>query len=55
MSDNKVELYESLVRLSLLVVFMFALVAGTFGVLSICQMLIKNEMRNSEFVTRDLS
>ena len=55
MSDSKVELYESLVRLSLIVVFMIALVVGTISVLSICQMLMKSEMPRLEFVTRDLS
>lgn len=55
MSDSKVELYESLVRLSLILVFMFALVVGTVGVFSICQMLMKSEMPRLEFVSRDLS
>ena len=55
MSDSKVELYESLVRLSLIAVFMFALVVGTVGVVSICQRLMKSEMPRLEFVTRDLS
>ena len=55
MSDSKVELYESLVRLSLIVVFMFALVVGTVSVVSICQRLMKSEMPRPEFVTRDLS
>jgi hypothetical protein len=54
MSDSKVELYESLVRLSLIAVFMFALVVGTVGVVSICQRLMKSEMPRLEFVTRDL-
>ena len=55
MSDSKVALYESLVRLSLLVVFMFALVVATVGLVSICQMLMESEMPKLEFVTRDLS
>ena len=55
MSDSKVALYESLVRLSLLLVFMFALVVGTVGVFSICQMLMKSEMPRLELVSRDLS
>ena len=41
MSDRKVELYESIIRLSLLLVFMFALIVGTVGVFSICQMLMQ--------------
>ena len=55
MSDSKVDLYEHLVRLSLMLIFMFALVVGTVGLVSICQMLIKSEMPRIEFVTRDLS
>jgi len=55
MSDSKVALYESLARLSLMLIFMFALVAGTFGFVSICQVLMKSEMPRPEFVTRDLS
>ena len=55
MSDSKVALYESLVRLSLLLVFMFALVVGTVGLLSICQTLMKTGMPRLEFVSRDLS
>jgi hypothetical protein len=55
MSDSKVELYESLVRLSLIIIFMFAMVVATFGVVSICERLMKSEMPRLEFVTRDLS
>ena len=55
MSNSRIMLYESLVRLSLLVVFMFAMAAGTFGLVSICHMLMKSEMPRLEFVTRDLS
>jgi hypothetical protein len=55
MSDSKVALYESLARLSLILVFMFALIVGTFGVFSICQMLMESGMPRPEFVTRDLS
>lgn len=55
MSNSRVELYESFVRLSLLVVFMFALIAGTVGFVSICQMLMRSELPRLEFVTRDLS
>jgi len=55
MSDSKVALYESLVRLSLILVFMFALVVATIGVFSMCQVLMKTEMPRPEFVSRDLS
>ena len=55
MNNNRVALYESLVRLSLLVVFMFALTVGTYGLVSICYMLMNGEIPKAEFVTRDLS
>ena len=55
MSDSKAALYESLVRLSLILVVMFALAVATVGVFSICQILMKSEMPRLEFVTRDLS
>ena len=55
MSDTKEALYESLIRLSLMLVFMFALVVGTVGLVSLCQRLIKSEMPRLEFLTRDLN
>ena len=55
MTDTKVEFYESLVRLSIMLIFMFALVVGTFGLVSVCHMLVKSQMSQNEFVTRDLS
>jgi hypothetical protein len=41
--NNKEELYESLIRLGLLLIFMFSLVAGTVGLLSICRTLIDSD------------
>ena len=55
MYNNRVELYESLVRLSFIVIFMFALAAGTYGLISIWQMLMHGEMPATEFITRDVS
>jgi len=41
--NNKEELYESLVRLWLLIIFTFTLVAGTIGLILICRMLVDSE------------
>ena len=55
MNNNRMVFYESLVRLSFIAIFMFALVVGTVGLVSICRMFLENEMPALEFVTRDLS
>ena len=55
MSNSRMALYESLVRLSLLVVFTFAMVAATVGFVSICHMLMQGEVPRLELITRDLS
>ena len=55
MNDSKVALYESLIRLSLMLVFMFAMVVGTVGLVILCQKLMKSEIPMLELVTRDLS
>ena len=45
--DKRVELYEALVRLGLMLIFMFSLTVGTFSLISICQMLMRSQLRNS--------
>ena len=45
------ELYEGLIRLSLLLIFMSALVVGTLGLVSICQMVIRQHTP-LQFVSR---
>jgi hypothetical protein len=55
MSNSRVELYESLVRLSLIAIFTFALVVGTVALFSVCRMLVESEMPRIEFISRDLS
>jgi hypothetical protein len=42
--NKRFELYESLLQLSFLLIAMFALAVGTFGLLSICRMLINNDI-----------
>ena len=46
--DKRVDLYESLVRLGLMLIFMLTLTAGTFGLISICQMLMRSQLRYSQ-------
>jgi hypothetical protein len=55
MKSSRVAFYESLVRLSFVAIFMFALLVGTLGLVSICRMLMESEMPRPEFITRDLS
>ncbi len=46
--NNKEELYESLVRLGLMLILMFSLTVGTFGLVSICQMLMRQTLVRPE-------
>jgi hypothetical protein len=41
--NDKEELYESLVRLWVLLIFTLTLVAGTVGLILICRMLVDSE------------
>ena len=43
MVNNKEELYESLVRLWLLLIFTVILIAGTVGLILICRMLVESD------------
>ena len=42
--NKKEELYESLVRLGLMMIFMFSLTVGTVGLVSICQTLMRDHL-----------
>lgn len=42
--NKREELFEHLVRLGLMLVFMFSLTVGTFGLVSICQMLMREHL-----------
>ena len=50
MNDDKLALYESLIRASLILIFIFALSVGTFGLVAISQMLVRQAVANSQFV-----
>jgi hypothetical protein len=41
--NNKEELYESLVRLWILIIFAITLVAGTVGLILVCRMLVESD------------
>ena len=46
--NDREELYESLIRLGLMLIFMFSLTVGTFGLVSICQMLMRSQVARPE-------
>jgi len=46
--NDREDLYESLIRLGLMLIFMFSLTVGTFGLVSICQMLMRNQVARPE-------
>ena len=51
MNDKRLALYESLIRLSLILIFVFTLVIGSVGLVSICWMLAQTGMPRPELVT----
>ena len=53
MNDEKLVLYESLIRASLLLIFSVALIVGTLGLVAISQMLMQQTVANSQFVAID--
>ena len=53
MNDDKLVLYESLIRASLLLIFSVALIVGTLGLVAISQMLMQQTVANSQFVAID--
>jgi hypothetical protein len=50
MNDDKLALYESLIRASLVLIFSVALIVGTLGLVAISQMLMRQAVSNSQFV-----
>ena len=53
MKDDKLDLYEYLIRTSLLLIFFVALSVGTFGLITISTMLIQQGAPRPEFVGRE--
>ena len=46
--NDREELYESLIRLGLMVILTFSLTVGTIGLISICQMLMRSQVVRPE-------
>ena len=55
MNDDKLALYETLIRASLVLIFSVALIVGTLGLVAISQMLMRQAVTNSQFVATDRS
>ena len=53
MNDDKLVLYEFLIRASLVLIFSVALIVGTLGLVAISQMLMQQTIANSQFVAID--
>ena len=51
MNDKRLALYESLIRLSLILIFVFTLVIGSVGLVSICWMLAQTVLPRPDLVT----
>jgi len=53
MNDDKLLLYESLVRASFVLIFIVALSVGTFGLIAISRMLMQQAVANSQFLATE--
>jgi hypothetical protein len=53
--NEREELYDSLVRLALMLIFTISLTAGTIGLISICQMLMSNRLTRPEITNYTLA
>ena len=53
MKDDKLALYESLIRASLAFIFVIALSVGAFGLVAISQMLVEQAVANPVFPRTD--
>jgi hypothetical protein len=53
MNDDKLALYESLIRASLILIFIVALSVGTFGLVVISQMLVQQAQAAPPFPKTD--
>ena len=55
MKDDKVALYEALIRASLILIFIVALSAGTFGLIAISHMLIQPAVPRAGSLSADVT
>ena len=53
MNDEKLVLYESLIRASLMLIFSVALLLGTLGLIVISKTLMQQTVANTQFVAVD--
>ena len=53
MNDEKLVLYESLIRASLMLIFSVALLVGTLGLIVVSKTLMQQTVANSQFVAID--
>lgn len=53
MNKDKLALYESLIRASLVLIFLVALTVGTFGVVAISQRLMRHAVPRPQFLNTD--
>jgi hypothetical protein len=53
MNDDKLALYESLLRASLILIFIVALSVGTFGLIAISHMLMRQAVAATPFPNND--
>lgn len=49
--NKEMELYEAVIRASLILIFLFALTLGTYGLVSVCWLLIQSNAPRPDFVT----
>ena len=52
MNDDKLVLYESLIRASLLLIFSVALIVGAWGLVMISQTFMRQAVTNSQFLSQ---
>lgn len=52
MNDEKLVLYESLIRASLVLIFSVALIVGALGLVAISQVFMREAVTNSQFLSQ---
>lgn len=55
MNDDKLVLYESLIRASLVLIFSVALIVGALGLVVISQTFMRQAVTNSQFLSQRIT
>ena len=55
MNDDKLVLYESLIRASLVLIFSVALIVGALGLVVISQTFMRQAVTNSQFLSQSIT